>query len=381
MTIFAALVVLATVLTCIVAIVYIIYFYAIVSKGQSRDEEPTLFTYPPISVVLPAHNEEKAIYARIRNLVECDYPSEMIELVIVNDASRDNTEEVAFKAMAEYGLNGIIVGNRVRSGVNISMRGGIKEAKNEIVVCTDADVYFEKNALTHIVSKLISEKSIGAVTGDLQPLKGKEATKKGEGVYRSVYSKICEWESNIASTYCFNGALYAIKKHAPTTLDIKNGAYDAGIAFSVIKNGYRALYDSSAKVFENIPNILTVQCKQKTRRAARLIKATWINRDMMSKKNGDFGRVVLPLRFIAFLVAPTAFLICLCLWAYIFSSFNLIFFPLLAVAFLLVVISGIWHPNIVSAFILHQFYLFFGLFRAFGNVDVWKQTERRGEEK
>jgi len=378
---FAMLVVLAVLLTGIVATVYMIYFRATISKGQSRDVDASVFTYPPISIVLPAHNEEKVIHARIRNLRGCNYPVQMIELVIVDDASKDNTKAVALKAMDEYGLKGKVVENRARKGVNFSMESGIKEAKNEIVVCTDADVYFERDALTHVVSKLISEKNIGAVTGDLQPLKGKEATKKSEGAYRSIYGKICEWESSIASTYCFNGALYAIKKHAPATLSIKDGAYDAGIAFSIIRNGYRAVYVSSAKVFESIPDNLDVQFKQKIRRAARLIKATWVNRDMMTKKNGNFGRIVLPLRFIAFLVAPAAFFTSLCLWAYVFSSFNLIFLPLLAIAFVLAVISGVLHSNVVSSFILHQFYLLVGLFRALGNVNIWKQTERRSGER
>jgi len=323
----------AIILTGIVAIVYLTYFFA--SSSKKREKINSLSEYPPISIVFPAHNEEKVIDNRIKNLAEIDYPAEKMELIIVNDASEDNTEDVALKAMKNYGIKGRVVKNDTRSGVNFSMRRGIEEVEHEIVVCTDADVYFDISALKLVVSKLMSKKDIGAVTGDLQPLKGKEVTKKSESAYRSMYGKICEWESEVASTYCFNGALYAIKKGTPSTLDIKDGAYDAGIAFSVIRNGYKAAYVSSAKVFENVPNDLSAQIRQKIRRAARLIKATWINKNMMSGKHGKFGRVILPLRFTAFSVVPAAFFMSVCLWIYIFSSINILFFPFLVIAFLL----------------------------------------------
>lgn len=365
----------AIILTGIVAIVYLTYLYA--SSKKITEKTTSLSEYPPISIVFPAYNEEKVIGNRIKNLAESDYPVEKMELIIVNDASEDNTEAVALKAMEKYGIKGRVVKNKTRSGVNYSMRRGIEEAEHDIVVCTDADVYFDKSALKLVVSKLVSKKDIGAVSGDLQPLKGKEVTKKSESAYRSMYGKICEWESEVASTYCFNGALYAIKKTAPATLDIKDGAYDAGIAFSVIRNGYKAVYVSSAKVFENVPNDLSAQFKQKIRRAARLIKATWINMDMMSGKYGRFGRVILPLRFAAFSVVPAAFFTSVCLWIYIFSSINILFLPFLVIAFLLAAISGVWRSNLVSTFILHQLYLFLGLFNTFRDTHIWKLTERK----
>src|SRR5713101_7149723 len=44
---------------------------------------------PPISVVVPAHNEEMFIIDSVRALLALDYPS--LELIVVNDGSRDNT--------------------------------------------------------------------------------------------------------------------------------------------------------------------------------------------------------------------------------------------------------------------------------------------------
>jgi len=44
---------------------------------------------PPITIIAPAHNEEKSIRVAVRNLLELDYPQ--LEVVIVNDGSTDRT--------------------------------------------------------------------------------------------------------------------------------------------------------------------------------------------------------------------------------------------------------------------------------------------------
>src|SRR5437879_6703770 len=44
---------------------------------------------PPITIIAPAHNEEKSIRVAVRNLLELDYPQ--LEVIVVNDGSEDRT--------------------------------------------------------------------------------------------------------------------------------------------------------------------------------------------------------------------------------------------------------------------------------------------------
>src|SRR5438445_3804811 len=46
---------------------------------------------PPISIIVPAHNEEKSIRVAVRKLLELDYPE--LEVIVVNDGSEDRTLE------------------------------------------------------------------------------------------------------------------------------------------------------------------------------------------------------------------------------------------------------------------------------------------------
>jgi len=75
---------LAIALTSIIAVVYITYCYA--SITAKNGDFKCVSKYPPISIVFPAYNEEKAIEGRIKNIAQSDYSGER-ELIIVSDAS------------------------------------------------------------------------------------------------------------------------------------------------------------------------------------------------------------------------------------------------------------------------------------------------------
>ena len=367
--------ILGTFLMGIVGAVYLIYFVNLPSDSEKPEvlDDDEL---PKISIVIPAHNEEENIMRRIVNIANSSYPLDKIEVVIVNDASEDNTVDYASKALDGFQLKGRIINNSKRLGVNKTMEKGIIAAENDIVVCTDADVSFEKDALRQVVSKLVSKYEIGGVSGDLQPLlRNKGTTTQTEQSYRSMYGGMCEWESNIASTYCFNGALYAFKKYAPKKLHFESGAYDAGIALSIIRNGYKTCYLQTAKVFENnIPQSLRDQVRQKIRRASRLIRATWNNIDLLRKcKNNEFGKIVFPLRLLAFFVVPFCFFVGTGVWLYILLLYDL---ELIVIVFLLFAIFSWNFPTIISTFVIHQFYLLCGLLNYFGQKETWRLVKR-----
>src|ERR1700750_2475628 len=49
---------------------------------------------PTVSLIVPAHDEEDVIEARVQTLLELDYPAEKLELVVASDASTDRTHEL-----------------------------------------------------------------------------------------------------------------------------------------------------------------------------------------------------------------------------------------------------------------------------------------------
>jgi poly-beta-1,6-N-acetyl-D-glucosamine synthase len=311
---------------------------------------------PKITVVFSAYNEEKNIEKRIKNLKDCNYPS--MEIIAVNDCSSDNTFSELKKWLDWSEISYNLIENSARRGVSASYNFAISQATTDIVVVTDADVIFKRDALHLIVKRLISDDKIGAVTGDLQPDGARYASLVMEEQYRSVYGDMCEWESAHDSTMNFNGALIAFRKSAVSIIPRK-GADDANIAFSAIRNGYRAVYESDAIVYENIPQSFKVQYKQKIRRAHGILMAMWENKDLLSD-NRPFARFFF-MRMWMYFLSPILFFI------------GLILYPPFILLALLSMIS-----SMCRAFVINQFYLIAGLFYR-KDTTVWESTSSQQE--
>jgi biofilm PGA synthesis N-glycosyltransferase PgaC len=341
------------ILLSISAAPYLIYLLGI-RYGPKQQELHSLSEYPPISIVISAYNEEKNVSERIRNLTDCNYPD--MEVVFVDDCSTDNTGILAREALLSGTFHHTyFIRNDKQMGTSASYNKAISTTMNDIVVVTDADTIFKTDALHRIITRLMSDETIGAVTGDLQPYPSPDQTAKMESEYRSVYGKMCEWESAVDSTFNFNGALMAFKKPAITRIDDKKGADDANLAFAAIRNGYRAVYEKEAVVYETIPVSFKVQFRQKIRRASGILMSIWSNRDLLGS-NRIFSHFLF-YRMWMYLVSPIVF-----------------FIGILCDPVLLVLAGVSALVSFSRAFILNQFYLLTGLITINRNVRTWEST-------
>jgi cellulose synthase/poly-beta-1,6-N-acetylglucosamine synthase-like glycosyltransferase len=327
---------------------------------------------------MSAYNEEQVIEKRITNIQECHFPKESMEIVFVDDLSSDNTKNLAKLCLERSKIPYQIIANSERLGTNRSYNTAITRANYPIIVTTDADVFFEPDALNYLIGRLISNEKIAAVTGELRPFINPDSTTMLEGIYRSFYGRMCDWESTIDSTYNFNGALVAFRSDLIKRINDKQGADDANTAFEAIRKGYRAVYERKAVVYEDIPRSFKTQYRQKTRRATGLIEATLSNLDLLGKKN-PFSRLFYPLRIFMYLCTPLLFFLCLVLFSLGIFQYNPIF--LLVLFFILSVVGIFWRQNLAFAFILNQFYLLAGLLNLGKDMRVWESTSDKKKIK
>lgn len=365
------------ILLAIAAFPYVIYLIGI-TFGRHSSQTKKIDRFPPISIIISAYNEALHIEKRMKNIASSTYPKELYEVIFIDDCSNDTTGELAEKFLSDLEIRHKILTNSERMGTNRSYNLGMKYAKNELIITTDADIYFEKNALEMLVSRLVSEPSIASVCADMHPCPDQhtEATGQMEKVYRDYYGRMCEWESEIDSTYNFNGGLVGFRRSIVKKIQEKKGADDANTAFETIRRGYRAFYEKNAVIYEDIPESRKVQFRQKIRRATRLIEATLSNLDLLTM-NRPFSRYFYPIRIWMYLVTPLLF----------FAGGGIILIFLLAAhiwigSLLLISLAAclVFIPNcIVSAFITNQFYLFLGLLRLGGDVRTWESTSRKAQ--
>lgn len=365
--------IIAILLLLISATPYVVYFIGI-RFGKKLYEVDFPEKYPNITIIMSAYNEERVIADRVRNLKNSCYPKESYEVIFIDDCSSDNTLIRAQSCFGQSGISFRIIANTERMGTNRSYNKAMKMARYPVIVTTDADVFFEHDALNILMGRLVSDPKIAAVTGDLRPRMNECGTTKLEGEYRSFYGRMCAWESAVDSTYNFNGGLVAFRTDLIWRIDDKRGSDDANTAFEAIRRGYRTVYEPRAIVYEDIPVSFKIQYRQKIRRAKRLIEATLSNLDLLGK-NRPFTRFIYPLRLFMFTITPVLYFFALFLLAtglYLAS-------PLVLVTLIcLIGVGGIfWRENIFNAFTVNQFYLVMGLFNIGKDTRIWESTSKK----
>ena len=127
-----------------------------------------------ISVVIPVYNEEKSIKNTISEIKKVLKKNKLknSEIIIVNDGSTDNTLKELEKC------NVVIINNPINMGYGFSIKRGIKAAKNETIVITDADSTYPFDAVPKMLE--VKNKGFDLVVG----------ARKGKYYRQSIFKSI-----------------------------------------------------------------------------------------------------------------------------------------------------------------------------------------------
>jgi len=127
-----------------------------------------------ISVIICAKNEEKNLERFLPKILEQDHPN--FEVVVVNDGSTDETEEMLIRLSAHHKLlryTSIPASDKPLRGKKLALTIGLKSAIFDYVLLTDADCYPASNQwLKRMASNLNDKKRIVLGYGGYEPRKG-----------------------------------------------------------------------------------------------------------------------------------------------------------------------------------------------------------------
>ncbi len=179
---------------------------------KRKPEIVTPNTYPSISIIISAYNEEKVIIERIDNIKNLDYDFNNLELIIGSDCSSDKTNGILTQKNQEFSWLKTQIFN-IRRGKASVLNDLVHLAKNEILVFTDANTKFEKDALLKLVSKFTDAK-VGGVCGRLELEEPKDNFDKTnrEKLYWKYETHLKSAEGDLGILIAANGGIYAIRK-------------------------------------------------------------------------------------------------------------------------------------------------------------------------
>jgi len=306
---------------------------------------------PPITIIAPAHNEEASIRIAIRNLLELDYPQ--LEIIVVNDGSRDRTlEELrdefrlrAVRAVYVSEVKSAPVRGLYRSDVDSrllvvdkeaggskadAVNAGLNAATSPYVCIVDSDSVLERDALLRIMVPILEDpKRVVAVGGIVRVLNGSEI-EKGQLRRVRLPRKSIEAIQVIEYLRAFligreawaQGNMLTIISGAfglfRTDLVRAVGGYRArsiGEDMDVVARMHRHLREKKVDYeirfvpdpmcWTEVPSDLRSLARQRARWQKGLLDVLWPNRDMLFRpRYGRIGCFALPYLWVFELFAP-----------------------------------------------------------------------------
>lgn len=235
-------------------------------RGASASGELTAGQLPQVCVLVVAYNEEGEIGARIENLLGHDYPSERMDICVVSDGSSDRTDEIVLSFADRVRL----VRSPKRIGKAMCVNLGLQETATGIVVFTDANTEFAKDAVVRLVAPL-ADPSVGFVVGTqgYRTLRNAPA-EKSESSYGSYETWLRQLEGSIGSVVGGDGAIMAVRRELIGSLR-PDDVSDLRIPLECVSKGFRGYFQAAAKGWEVAPHAFRKQFHRKTRIVQRSI--------------------------------------------------------------------------------------------------------------
>jgi cellulose synthase/poly-beta-1,6-N-acetylglucosamine synthase-like glycosyltransferase len=215
------------------------------SPRNRRTETPVASGLPGVSLIVPAHNEEKVLPAKLENLRELDFPRDRLQVIFVSDGSEDGTNQI-LQNLREENYECILL--KDRKGKANALNHAVERATNEILVFCDAGTLFELDAIKNLV-RHFSDAEVGAVCGAVRYEAGYDA-RQTEGAYWKYESALRMMEARLGAILNASGCIYALRRECFSPIPQNTILEDFVIPMRARRLGFSVLYDPEAVAIE-----------------------------------------------------------------------------------------------------------------------------------
>ena len=216
-----------------------------------------------ITAVMIVCNEEKFIVDKINNLLSLQYTEKKLKILIVDDASTDQTVDLI------KGFNSdrvTLLKTKERSGKAAGINYAMEHVTSDLVMMLDARQSINFTSAKDLSSWFEVDSLTGAVSGELQfKNEGKNDISEGMDGYWKYEKFIRKSESIIGSVPGVTGAMYMFKRSLYQNIPVDTILDDVLIPMNISKKGYWVGFDERAVALDIPSNDLTKEKMRKTR--------------------------------------------------------------------------------------------------------------------
>lgn len=186
----------------------VIYLLARRKARSPKPDDPAQVDWPFLTVLIPAHNEERWIRVKIENVLDLDYPRDRLQILVASDGCTDETVPIA----GQFASQGVEINHLAeRQGKTATLNRVVPTARGEIVLLTDANALLSKDAAKLLV-RHFRDPEVGCVTGERVCLWTESSASEGEGLYWRYEAWIKHSESQVHSCLGSHGQIVAVRK-------------------------------------------------------------------------------------------------------------------------------------------------------------------------
>ena len=243
---------------------FILFVVSINKKLNQNTYNLDSNSLPSVAVLIAAYNEESVIEEKIKSIFNTDYPVDKIQVYIGTDACTDQTIQIIARYTATHAIH--LVEFTQRTGKTGIINQLALIAKAEVLILTDANVFFLKQTIFEMV-KHYQNNSIGLVAGNIvNPVVKSDGISFQEKSYLSRENNIKYQEGICWGTMigAFGGC-YSLRtanfKEVPKHFIVD----DFYISMSVLQQGKLAITELAAICTEDVSNKVLEEFRRKVR--------------------------------------------------------------------------------------------------------------------
>ncbi|MFD1770820.1 glycosyltransferase [Sphingobacterium suaedae] len=221
---------------------------------------------PTCTIIVPAYNEGQLVYQTLHSLANSDYPHEKMQIIAIDDGSKDDTWSWIKRAKEELGDRVTICQQPENKGKRHALYRGFHLGTGEIFITVDSDSVVKTDTIRNMASPFIVNDQCGAVAGNVRVLNNEKALIPRMLNVSFVFSFefVRSAQSMLGSVLCTPGALSAYRRKAVMAClpEWINQTFmgqpsdigeDRAMTNMILKQGFHVLFQENAYVYTNIP--------------------------------------------------------------------------------------------------------------------------------
>ena len=248
------------------------YLLSLANRKQENDWQNNKTPYPTVSILIPAHNEAVVLAKTLEAMSNLTYPNYLLEVIVINDNSNDQTGEIAESFARKFSYIKVIhtkppTGGKGKSG---ALNIGLAHSTGEVICVYDADNAPEPDAIYWLTLGLQNDQEAGAIVGKFRVT---NANRNLLTRLINIETLTFQWLAQAGRWFWFKmttipGTNFAIRRSILEELggwDEKALSEDTELSFRVYNLGYYIRFFPSAVTWEQEPENWRVWWNQRLR--------------------------------------------------------------------------------------------------------------------